>query len=255
MIDFEKRLPVIDLHTCIQGEGKNAGIPHFLIRLTGCNLNCMFSDYTCDTAYASWVPEKGKYTFEDIRALMRNNPEIDHALITGGEPTIHTRLLPTLLYWLYTSNISTSIETNGTIFLPEALPFLNLVTMSPKLSNSVPIVGKHALNEYVDKIVTQEDVARHEENRANIDSMKKWMESAKNYQFKFVVTTEEQMQEVDHFKEMLSIPRHKIYLMPEGVTNEQLQKRRRWVMETCIRKGYNYTDRLHIIAYDNKRIA
>lgn len=253
--DNKKILPIIDLHTCVQGEGKDAGIPHLLIRFTGCNLNCMFSDYTCDTAYASWAPEKGKYTMEDVIDLLNNNFQINHAFITGGEPTIHKDLLVHMLSMLRSYGIKTSIETNGTIFILDAILCLDLVTISPKLRNSVPILGKHALNEYIDKVVTQEDVDKHDKNRVNYDSMRMWMRTARDYQFKFVVTTEEQLQEVEMIEEKLLIPRSKIYLMPEGVTNEQLQKRRQWVMETCIKKGYNFTDRLHIIAYDNKRNA
>jgi hypothetical protein len=41
--------------------------------------------------------------------------------------------------------------------------------------------------------------------------------------------------------------------MPEGLEPEQLNKRRRWLMELCQAKGYNYTDRLHIIAYGDLR--
>ena len=43
--------------------------------------------------------------------------------------------------------------------------------------------------------------------------------------------------------------------MPEGVTPEQLQKRRPWIIEKAIELGYNFSDRLHIVAYGNKREA
>ena len=41
--------------------------------------------------------------------------------------------------------------------------------------------------------------------------------------------------------------------MPEGLTQEQLKDRRVWLMELCTKQGYNYTERLHIIAYGDTR--
>ena len=41
--------------------------------------------------------------------------------------------------------------------------------------------------------------------------------------------------------------------MPEGLDSEQLSKRRPWIIEECIKRGYNFSDRLHIITYGNKR--
>ena len=41
--------------------------------------------------------------------------------------------------------------------------------------------------------------------------------------------------------------------MPEGLTLEQLNERRVWLMEICQKEGYNFSDRLHIIAYGDKR--
>jgi hypothetical protein len=41
--------------------------------------------------------------------------------------------------------------------------------------------------------------------------------------------------------------------MPEGVTDDELTKRRRWLMEYATEHGYNFTDRLHIIVYGDKR--
>ena len=51
----------------------------------------------------------------------------------------------------------------------------------------------------------------------------------------------------------MDIPNDKVWLMPEGLTEEELKKRRVWLMELCTELGYNYTERLHIIAYGDKR--
>ena len=39
--------------------------------------------------------------------------------------------------------------------------------------------------------------------------------------------------------------------MPEGATRGQLDSRRKWLYEKCVELGIKYTDRLHIIVYDN----
>ena len=41
--------------------------------------------------------------------------------------------------------------------------------------------------------------------------------------------------------------------MPEGVTDEQLQKTRKWLFDVCVKEGYRYSDRLHIIAFGDVR--
>ena len=44
-----------------------------------------------------------------------------------------------------------------------------------------------------------------------------------------------------------------VWLMPEGLVEEELRKRRVWLMDICQKQGYNYSDRLHIIAYGDIR--
>ena len=41
--------------------------------------------------------------------------------------------------------------------------------------------------------------------------------------------------------------------MPEGVNIKQLNERRQWLLDICVKEGYNFTDRLHIITYGDKR--
>ena len=63
----DKILPINEIYTCLQGEGKLMGIPHILIRVSGCRLRCQFANSFCDTPYSSWKPEKGKFTYDDVR--------------------------------------------------------------------------------------------------------------------------------------------------------------------------------------------
>ena len=43
-IDYNKKQPIGEVYTCLQGEGKYIGIPHILLRVTGCRLRCQFSN-------------------------------------------------------------------------------------------------------------------------------------------------------------------------------------------------------------------
>ena len=54
------------MYPCLQGEGKFIGIPHLLIRVSGCKLRCQFAESFCDTPFASWAPEKDKFTLDDF---------------------------------------------------------------------------------------------------------------------------------------------------------------------------------------------
>ena len=51
----------------------------------------------------------------------------------------------------------------------------------------------------------------------------------------------------------ITIPNSQVYCMPEGINEEQLQPKRQWLIQECVNRGYNYAERLHIIAYGDKR--
>jgi organic radical activating enzyme len=48
--------------------------------------------------------------------------------------------------------------------------------------------------------------------------------------------------------------RHKdIFLMPEGISNLDLEKVRVKTIEACKINNFNYSDRLHIVVWGNQR--
>ncbi|MDP6560103.1 MAG: radical SAM protein, partial [Candidatus Binatia bacterium] len=71
-------LKVNELFFSVQGEGISAGRPCVFVRLTGCNLRCLW----CDTAYA--YEEGEELTVEDILERVRafGCPLVE---VTGGE--------------------------------------------------------------------------------------------------------------------------------------------------------------------------
>ena len=246
------KLPVIDLHACIQGEGKFMGIPHILIRFTGCNLFCQFRDNICDTSYSSWFPEKGTYTINDIEGIAEQNRQIKNTLITGGEPLLYPKEIRDIIRLLKNKDHVISVETNGTLY--EELD-IDFITISPKLGNSVPKTGSVVLdiNNQM-HTVTEKQYLKHEKQRIKTEILIKLIKRY-DYQFKFVVQDDNDLTEIKELTDKLNIPASKIYLMPEGVTREQLQDKRQWVIEKCIENGFRYSDRLHIVAYGNKREA
>ena len=72
----DKVLPINEIYTCLQGEGKLMGVPHILIRVSGCRLRCQFADSFCDTPYSSWKPEKGRFTYDDVHEFYQKHSHI-----------------------------------------------------------------------------------------------------------------------------------------------------------------------------------
>ena len=247
-MDYTKKQPLGEIYTCLQGEGKYIGIPHILIRVSGCRLRCQFSDSFCDTPYASWKPEKGKYTLMDVVNFYKSNPQIKHTMITGGGPTIHGELLQELCELGDRYGHIVTIETEGSEFVQTKA---HCISLSPKLSNSTPRPGTWM--DYANREVTEKDKQQHEKWRCNYDAMKDLIDCHEDYQLKPVISSEEDLKEVKELQKRLDIPNDMVWLMPEGLTPEQLSDRRTWLMELWEREGYNYTDRLHIIAFGDVR--
>jgi 7-carboxy-7-deazaguanine synthase len=247
-VNYNKTQPIGELYTCLQGEGKYIGIPHILIRVSGCKLRCQFKDSFCDTPYASWKPEKGKFTLDDIVEFYKNNPQVKHTMITGGGPTSYSKLLKELCVIGKKYNHIITIETEGSEFVQTDA---DCISLSPKLSNSTPRPGTWM--PYTNREVTEKDKQQHEKWRCNYDAMKELITNHSDYQLKPVISSQEDLEEVKQLQQILDIPNKMVWLMPEGLTPDQLNKRRVWLMELCEQEGYNFTDRLHIIAYGDKR--
>ena len=247
-MDYNKIQPLGETYTCLQGEGKYMGIPHILIRVTGCRLRCQFSNSFCDTPYASWKPEKGKFNIFDIIGVYDDNPQIKHTMITGGGPTIHPKLLQELCEIGKDYEHTITIETEGSEFVQTVG---DLISLSPKLSNSTPRPGTWM--PFANREVTESDKKKHEKWRCNYEAMKQLIDNHTDYQLKPVISTLAELGEVKDLQKILDIPNDKVWLMPEGLTEEQIKTRRVWLMELCTELGYNYAERLHIIAYGDRR--
>ena len=141
-----------------------------------------------------------------------------------------------------------TIETEGS----EAVgTCADLISLSPKLSNSTPRPGTWM--PYLNRTVTEQDKEKHEKWRCNYEAMRLLLDLHPDYQLKPVISEEKDLEEVKELQKELGVPNKKVYLMPEGINKEQVESRRKWLSELCQKEGYNFTDRLHILIYGDQR--
>jgi len=227
----------------LQCEGKYVGVPSYFVRTTGCNLRCSWKNSDgsitiCDTSYTSFNPEKGKdVDGEYIYKQIKTTP-IRHVVITGGEPTLQNDL-PKVVEYLTTKGLTVTIETNGTKYMK--FPNGTFVSISPKLRSS-----------YAQKAGSIEE-KMHKKNNEFFENIYKWRNDNSDYQLKFVYNGNGDIQEIQNLQVRLIIPNDRIYLMPQGITTEQFKERQKELFEFCVKKGWNYTPRMHIDIFGNKR--
>ena len=274
----------------VQGEGRSTGVPSYFIRLGLCNLTCGFSrafgnqllkdksledgeifkgdlelegkaSWTCDsTSQWLWRGEdkdfdylinqwKEQGIYEDIKS------GVIHLIWTGGEPTIkgHQVAITNFFeYWIdqdpsvkniftrYNLNTAEStkvrkvtafneIETNGTIYIDEPLfTYLDQINCSPKLANS----------------------GMTEKQRIKPEAIKRIMEHG-NYQFKFVISTEDDVLELFRdFVEPFNIPLKNVICMPGLDSQTDFHERTQFCLEMAKKYKFIGMTRLHISAWD-----
>jgi len=111
---------ITEIFKSIQGEGTRAGLPCIFIRLTGCNLRCVW----CDTAYA--FHGGTKYSTDEIvdkvHSLAGETSSATRLVeITGGEPLLQPET-PALAEKLLAAGYTVMIETSGERFVGSLPP-------------------------------------------------------------------------------------------------------------------------------------
>jgi 7-carboxy-7-deazaguanine synthase len=249
--DYDKGLPVVEVYTAVQSEGSRQGYPTVVIRTTGCTHRCYFGEGGwCDSWYTSIHPEKGKYTFNDIIKKYDENPHISEMMLTGGSPTMHPKLVNELTHFAHERGIFITIETEGSHFLETDYP-INLLSISPKFSNSIPKIGVLTPQ---GRETNQKMIDKHNSLRLNLDAIKKSIEYHDDYHIKPVLDKNLTIYgEVWKFLDELQIPNDKVWCMPAGDDRESLMESYPVVMDFVRDKGYRFTGRSHIMAFDTQR--
>ena len=249
--DYNKVLPVLELYRCVQSEGSRFGRPTIAVRTTGCTHRCYFGEGGwCDSWYTSIHPEKGGFTFNDIIKIYDENPHIKEMMLTGGSPTMHPTIVNELTHFANERGILITIETEGSHYLETDFP-IGLISLSPKFSNSVPVVG--AITP-AGAVTDEKMVNQHNKFRLNKDAIRQTLAYHTDYHYKPVWDgTEGGLAEIEAFRVEMDIPKDKTYIMPAGDNREELVKMYPLVFDMCAEKGYNMTGRDHIIAFNTKR--
>lgn len=124
---------VMEIYRSIQGEGTLLGVPTTFVRFFACNLRCSW----CDTKYSWSVREGGTWETLSPQEVTQRIEDLHarHVVLTGGEPTLQKEL-PTLARLLKASGHHLTVETNTTLFPRDAVPLIDLWSLSPKLSSA-----------------------------------------------------------------------------------------------------------------------
>jgi len=253
----------------VQGEGRSTGVPSYFIRLGLCNLTCGMSraftndlmkdkaledgeifigdlhaegkaTWTCDST-SQWLWRGEDKDFQYLIDQWKEQGIYDdikdgtiHLIWTGGEPTIkgHQVAIDNFFqYWISQDVISVynEIETNGTIYIEDYLfKKLRQINCSPKLANS----------------------GMTEKQRIKPEAIKRIMEHD-NYQFKFVISTEDDIKELFRdFVEPFKIPLKNVICMPGLDDQADFHERTQFCLEMAKKYKFIGMTRLHISAWD-----
>jgi len=208
-----KMLKVVEVYDAIAGEGRYMGRKCKMVRLYGCNLRCK----GCDSSF-TW---DGNYYRVDVNSIYEEVKDENLVVITGGEPLMqYWNGLRELLFMLGDKCV---VETNGTV-LPLRCKWGVRFVVSPKKG-------------------------------ADVD-WSFWTDKKEVVDYKFVIGEQKwtwSVKEVNEIIEKYKLPREKVWLMPYGASANEVNKWAVKCWESAIENGCNYSDRLHIRLFGNRR--
>ncbi len=229
-----------EIFASLQGEGVSAGRPCAFVRLSRCNLACVW----CDTAYTWRFDDRRSHrdhaVFDrDANQIALGEAEVaariaaldqPRLVITGGEPLLQGAGLARMAA-LLPGEMAIEVETNGTVAPHAALDrHVSHYTISPKLAHS----GNPAR-----QALPPERLAA-------------WAAHPRAW-FKFVIADPGDAGEVLALAERYGIAPARVFLMPEGRDPTTIATRAKWLAPLCLAHGFAYSGRLHIDLYGDTR--
>jgi len=167
-----------------------------------------------------------------------SNYNCEAVVVTGGEPLIWPET-PTLLYELKKQNRFITLETNATQYRPIEC---DLVSISPKLAHAISDKPEHA-----------QHIAGHERAWLNLEAIQSFIDNH-NVQLKFVVETEQDVDEVEEILTRLQgVDHSKVMLMPQARTKQEYRRRAPKVAQMCIERNFGFSPRLQIDLWGGRR--
>lgn len=225
----------------IQGEGYGIGRPSVFVRFSGCNLRCKWTrngvETICDTPYSSFNPERFLTNIDSVIDFICTQDKVTQVVVTGGEPLLWPDQVAGLFNQLPT-HLEMTIETNGSLLDQCSIN-------SDRLTFSIS-----------PKITTTESTYKSQKTLA--EGIKKSFERLPNTRhiLKFVlndVMPYNTAGKISEFVLASGISDRNVYLMPEGVTSEQIDEKQTTIAEIALKFGWNYTDRMHLRLWKGRR--
>jgi len=216
------RYRISEIFLSLQGEGPSAGAPAHFVRLQGCDVGCAW----CDTKY-TWEFAGGRdLEAEQVWSEARALGEAPLLVLTGGEPLEHPDVTALIAGALERWS-RVEVETSGIAPPPLSHPRL-AYNVSSKLPSATP---------------RWEDTWRHVEA---------W-KAEPRATFKLVVGAGTDLEDALRMISAHALPRERVMLMPEGMTDDVLRARATTLAEACKRHGLRLSPRLHVWLWGARR--
>lgn len=224
----------------IQGEGRSVGKEVYFLRLADCNLHCVW----CDTPYTwNWIGTPHSHPEKFDRDRERHLMSVDEVMhrfrdkkpkalvVSGGEPLMQQKELAKLFETLKCLDWWIEVETNGTLVPNEGFAaHVDQFNCSPKLSNS----------------------GDPERLRTRPEALK-WFAGSTKTDFKFVVSSEADVEEIESLITRFDMKRERIFLMPLGKTRAEQALTTTLTMGLADKHGILFSPRKHVLLWDQKR--
>ena len=219
MREVDTKLDLSESFYSVQCEGTSTGYPAYFIRLKGCNLMC--------GGTGGKLMKEGKATWWcDTEAVWKKGFGVPFFKLKQkwDQEGITDWVLSGRVHLIWTGGEPTI----------------------PKHQNSIPA--------FLDWLEDSEPEAKTfneiETRRINPEALERIM-SHDNYWFKFVISTEECLKEIERdFIQPFGIPHDKVLMMPGLDSRKDYHERTRFCLEMAKKYGYIGLSRLHVSAWD-----